>query len=116
MEGHEYDFFKYVNLDTLKNVTGIAVEFHNLQSNFHNMVSIISKLKEVILPTHIHGNNHTPMMSGSNGFTFPSTVEVSFANKNLIGSQESVSRSYPLAGLDFPNAISLPDQEFKVYE
>lgn len=116
VEGSEYDFFRFVTMDTLENVTGMAIEFHNLQNNLSNMLHILDKLKQLFLVTHIHGNNHTSMLIIDNDYPFPSTAEISLINKKLLKVEKSVTRNYPLMGLDFPNATSLPDQEFKIYE
>jgi len=116
VEGAEYDFFKFVNLEKLKNVVGMVIEFHELNSldNLKRFLNVIHKINEKFDITHIHGNNHTSMIQFNDGSLFPSTPEISFLRKDLNEATIYENRSFPLKDLDYPNAISLEDQKFSL--
>ncbi len=89
-------------------VSGMAVEFHELDILWPNFAGMVNQLRDKFEVTHIHGNNWARLIPGS---ATPSVLEVTFLNKDLMhGQQESRAReSYPIPGLDWPNDPGKPD-------
>lgn len=115
IEGHEYNFFESITCNELQNVTGMVVEFHNLE-----ILDIRNRFKEILIKlyesfdiVHIHGNNHGPLMS-LNNFLFPNTPEISFIQKNINEYIEEDVIHYPLLPLDKPNIYFKQDYSFTI--
>ena len=70
IEGGEYEL-----LDDLcnfsKNLTGLNIEFHNVQDNLEKIKLFIEKFDLLLIHTHI--NNYGPIING-----IPSVIELSF--------------------------------------
>jgi len=115
-EGSEYSFFNSLNLDTLANVTGMTVEFHELNNirNIFSFIDIMLKITTKFDIIHVHGNNHTALLKFDDGFLFPSTPEISFLRKDLNINSSFIDVKYPLLNLDYPNAKTLEDQKFEI--
>jgi hypothetical protein len=122
IEGCEYDFLNSINKNYLKNVVGIVGEFHWLfdKKNKNALINILTTTLDNFDIVHIHGNNHGPMLDPIadelEDFKLPSTIELSFIRKDLNTCSNYVDRNYPIIGLDWPNSLSLPDQEFSVFQ
>lgn len=114
IEGYEYDFFLNLsnNLDLLNNITGMAIEFHNLNTVFNYILfhKIINKLSRFFTVTHIHGNNHARQHQ-IDGDIYPEVIELSFCKKELAKDFILSSLEYPLEGLDSPCHRGLPDHK-----
>lgn len=112
VEGYEYDFFLALskNLNLLKNVTGMVIEFHDLSSvtKYVLFQKIINKLSKFFTVTHIHGNNHSSRHN-IDGALYPITIELSFCKNELAKEFDTVSMEYPIEGLDSPCHPHLPD-------
>jgi hypothetical protein len=91
-----------------KCISGMAVEFHDLDILWPNFVELVSRLETKFEITHVHGNNYGGLIPGSKT---PKVLEITFLNKTLIredrGSGEHIS--YPIPGLDRPNNRLAPD-------
>lgn len=122
VEGCEYEFLNSIDKKHFKNVVGIVGEFHWLfeKKNKEALINILTNVLDNFDIVHIHGNNHGPMLDPIKDelgdFKLPSTIELSFIRKDLNTCDKYVNRNYPLVGLDWPNSLSLPDQEFSVFE
>jgi hypothetical protein len=94
------DFQKYIN--------GFVVEFHDLDILWNDFNEIIDSFRPYYEITHVHANNHGPLIPDSN---VPTALEITFIKKNLIlerfPDQDDIS--YPISGLDHPNAPSAID-------
>jgi hypothetical protein len=114
VEGAEYNFFNFVNLSKLSNVTGMVVEFHELyfQRRFDNFKNILSKILTNFDIVHVHGNNFTQLVELSDGYKFPSTPEITFLRKELNSCTEYSTRHFPLKGLDYKNATDREEYFF----
>jgi hypothetical protein len=117
VEGSEYNFFKFVDINSFTNVTGMVVEFHELyyKDKLEEFKKILSKILEKFDITHIHGNNFTAPLLLNNEFTFPSTPEISFLRKDLNPCKEYSTREYPLKDLDYKNAVDREEISFVIY-
>lgn len=117
VEGAEYKIFDHV---TLRNVTGLILEVHDLhvRENQEKLINLIQNNFSDLLLFHIHGN------SWGNTFTlnlsktgirglevkeFPHVLELCFINKNLVQVNELEHNSFPVEGLDISNKHDLPD-------
>lgn len=91
-----------------KYVSGMVVEFHDLDILWSDFVELMSQLRKHFEITHIHGNNFGGLIPDSK---IPKVLEVTFLNKTLIPEAQEVSRTirYPIPGLDFPNDPSGED-------
>lgn len=89
-----WNFKEYIN--------GIVVEFHDLDILWNNFIEIVESLRPYYEITHIHGNNHSSLIPGSN---VPKALEVTFVRKNLISEliPDREDITYPIPGLDHPN-------------
>lgn len=105
IEETEYLVFEDI-LNSKENITGIAVEFHNLKKYSSQFNDIINKSKKDFNIVHVHGNNYSKLLPNQN---FPSTIEITFLNKKLSKTTLLSKISYPIKGLDQPNKISKPD-------
>lgn len=107
IEGSEFDV-----LTTMKpyfhQISGMAVEFHDLENKGADFDSLISMLKSDFHVMHVHGNNNNLAIKGTN---LPTVIEITFFNKRLV--QENgiflSTKNYPIKGLDFPNTRGKKD-------
>lgn len=109
IEGSEYrildDLLRYS-----RNITSVAIEFHDVDIVTETFNSFVEKLKRDFYIVHIHANN----MGGMAPFHFPTAPEITFLNKRFYNSIPSPSRlEYPVAGLDRPNRSDFPDFSFE---
>ena len=115
IEGHEWEIFKNLPIDSLVCFQQIVVEFHNLEfmqnqyfgfinMTHDDMASVFEKLNTVFYLGHIHGNNCGGIKE------IPNTIECSYIRKDLLSSLPSIeSIAYPLPDIDYPNNVNLPD-------
>lgn len=110
-EGAEYNYFYNADIKDLSTfVTGMTIEFHNLeQPPIQTKLGIIlEKFKKYFTLTHVHGNNWGgEFQLGS--YTIPRVIELSFLNNDYISDLETDTQSYPIDNLDFPNNPDIPD-------
>lgn len=106
IEGSEYDVIPAIcaHADA---VSMLTVEFHDLASKPERFNEGVARLLEKFCLVHIHGNNHAPYSIEEN---FPDVVEITFINKDLCPHPTQMcTRSYPVAGLDYPNHAEKED-------
>ena len=92
-----------------KKIIGMVIEFHELDKHNEEFEKIIKLSTNNFYIAHIHGNNYSNTFLENN---FPTTVEITFINKNLVKTPVAFSnKKYPIKGLDQPNRFSKPDHK-----
>ena len=114
IEGGEFDYFSQTDIAGMSLVTtGLILEVHWLQekTNQEKFVTMMERLKEFYVLTHVHGNNwgdtfdYIEKVSGSKftGYIVPRVLELTFANKRFVNYMVPDTQKYPIEGLDLPN-------------
>jgi hypothetical protein len=85
-----------------KYVSGMAIEFHDLDILWPNFANLMRHLKETFVVAHLHGNNYCELIPNSKT---PKLLEITLLKRNLVEAGEPAQESppYPIAGLDQPN-------------
>jgi hypothetical protein len=85
-----------------KYVSGMVVEFHDLDILWPAFAEQVTQLREHFEITHIHGNNFGGLIPDSK---IPRVLEVTFLSKTLIKEAQEVYKTvrYPIPELDYPN-------------
>lgn len=102
IEGGEYELLDEI-CALSKNLTGLIIEFHNVQKNLKLIESFIKKIDLVLIHTHV--NNFGPILNG-----VPSVIELSFSKlleKNSFEDKQLVN-NLPI-NLDQPNNVDSID-------
>ena len=96
IEGGEYELLDEISSYS-KNLTGLNIEFHNVQDNLEKIKLFIKKIDLLLIHTHI--NNFGPIING-----IPSVIELSFSSCSKINrlSNHSQTNKLPIK-LDQPN-------------
>jgi hypothetical protein len=89
-------------LSNQEHVSGLVVEFHDLDILWTNFVELMNRLKEHFEVTHIHGNNYCGLIPTT---TTPKFLEITFLKKSLLKEEhpDGGTPTYPIPGLDQPN-------------
>ena len=94
---------------TKETIVGMVIEFHKLDeytSEFNRIIDLALKSFYIV---HIHGNNYSKTFLKNN---FPTTVEITFMNKNFIKHPiKDSKKKYPVNDLDQANRFSKPDHK-----
>ena len=99
IEGSEYDTLDYI-LKNQKKITGLVIEFHEIQKNIKNIKKFIISLKHLKL-IHLHGNTYSQI----NQLGLPEVIECTFSNKKFLKNHKKKGRKkFPLQFLDKPNS------------
>ncbi|MEW6143612.1 MAG: FkbM family methyltransferase [Thermodesulfobacteriota bacterium] len=109
IEGWEYQSLPGLE-DYFDRITGIAVEFHHVDTMLEDVCRSVSNLEKSLDIVHVHINNGGVIDERG----IPDTVEMTFENKRL--NQEptrSSERTYPVDGLDFPNVTDRKDYKLE---
>lgn len=111
IEGHEYRIFE----DIVKNqdiITGMVIEFHEIDLFYDLFEKIINQLKENFYITHIHANNYTYYSELIENLA---VYEISFINKNIYKNTPVYFETgiYNKEGLDYSNDPKLHDYIIK---
>ena len=112
IEGNEYRI-----LDTIQQhehrITGMVVEFHNVDIMFHEFRDYIQVLKQYFHITHLHANNRSPVMPK---FNLPGVWEITFLNRRMMTADAILMNDhhYPLSDMDFPNDCGKPEFRFSI--
>lgn len=111
IEGHEYRIYE----DIIKNqeiVTGMVIEFHEIDLFYDLFEKIIIKLKENFYITHIHANNYAHYSEIIENLA---VYEISFINKNLHKNTPVYFETgiYNKVALDYSNDPELNDYIIK---
>lgn len=106
IEGSEYRVIRQL-LPHLDKISGIAVEFHDVDIHLEKIAAIVEELKKKFYVAHVHGNNITGYVHDTN---IPMTLELTFTSKALYDAVPAPSdQTYPRQGLDWPNHHAHPD-------
>lgn len=114
IEGGEYDYFIETDLPGISLVTtGLLLEVHwlDIESNQKKFITIMEKLKEFFVLTHVHGNNWGGTFNyvkkiSETKFTdivVPKVLELTFTNKRFVNYITPDNQTYPIPGLDLRN-------------
>lgn len=106
IECHEYRILSDIDKFSDK-ISGIVIEFHDIDLHYFEFNTIISKLKEKYHITHIHANNYSYVSQKLNNH---SAFEITFLNKSYVLEEPINFHSgiYNKQGIDFSNN---PDSE-----
>ena len=105
IEGCEFDFLETVTPENLQKIETLILEFHfawPLNIGLPRIENALRILNETHVCYHIHGNNHLGNFIEGTGI--PIALECSYIKKDLSTTKEVDNQTYPLKGLDFPNA------------
>jgi hypothetical protein len=107
IEGSEYDVIEDV-LTQHKRITGMVIEFHNINSMYDEWLEIIKKIMKNFNLIHIHANNFGKIGDKK----IPDVFEITFENKSYNKSMEKDSNhTYPIKKIDSPNNPKINDYE-----
>jgi hypothetical protein len=116
IEGGEYDLIIKTPIEVLDQFNQIAFEIHDVLFN-PNVETILRKLEERFVLTHIHANNNCIRFGAySSGMKddVPNVLELTYINRRDITVEPTVSkRKCPDPNLDFKNQFDLPEVELK---
>lgn len=105
IEGWEYSVLNDIK-PYYERVSGLAVEFHHLDTLGHVADMHINDIKKFFDIVHVHVNN----CGALNKKGKPGVLEMTFENKRLRGIEGKDSgHKYPIDGLDSPNSEDRPD-------
>jgi len=105
IEGDEFDFLETITRENMNKIETFIVELHLAWPSYIG-INRIWKCLKILNRTHvcyhIHGNNHLNHLF--EGTEIPIAIECSYIRKDLSTGTEVDNQTYPLPGLDFPNA------------
>ena len=105
IEGAEYECLADL-LPHLHRLTGLAIEFHNLDRHAQDVIDLIARFRSEMHVAHVHGNNFHGLVEGTD---LPVALELTLVPKEYYGALPPSTREYPVAGLDMPNHHRYPD-------
>jgi len=107
IDGYEIEFFKNINIATLKNVIQLVIEFHiEKESDIYSMEKAIENINRLFYCFHIHQNDHRGLIN-LNGNKFPEVSEITFINKTYLSyTPKFANKKYPINAIDFSNGGS----------
>jgi len=121
VEGDEYDIINSIDLETLKKIRILLIEFHNMhyildEFYYIKILKTFSLLSKYFYCSHIHPNNDVDFVIQSKDIIIPPVLEFSFIRKDRVNVIEN-TLSFPHK-LDQPNNLNkrdiiLPDCWFK---
>ena len=98
IEGSEYDIISDITKNS-KIITGLIIEFHNININYHKFLKSLLELNREFNLIHVHANNYAPILLNQK---IPDVLELSFSKKGNHQIVCSFLKS-PVEGLDYPN-------------
>lgn len=109
IEGDEYGVLDdFLSNPRSKDIIGIFVEFHDLDSRWNEFVDLQLRLLRDYHLVHVHANNINKMTTNRG---IPRVLEMSYLRRG-IDTPSGVRVHLPLAGLDYPNDREREDYEF----
>ncbi len=109
IEGSEYEFFNSLDLDKMRSLKQIVVEFHYPCIN-EAMWSILGRLTETHWLVHLHPNNNcginTFKCSNDQNIIVPNVFECTYIRKDYL---ERSTEPIPNVLLDMPNKEEMPE-------
>jgi hypothetical protein len=116
IEGGEYPWILSLSEADLNKFSQIVIELHFINRNIldiHPLDKIKARemLASTHYPIHVHANNSVQGIQN-----IPDVIEVTYINKRFFTSEPPLNTDlFPLEGLDFPNALDLPDFNLNCY-
>ncbi len=108
IESSEYAIISQI-VSHEESISAITAEFHDLVSDSATFNSAIEELQRAFVIVHIHANNYGGYSQEQD---FPDTVEITFVNKALMGSDpKRTTCAYPRPELDITNCSEKVDYE-----
>tara|TARA_B100000029_G_C17491267_1_gene929200 strand:+ start:521 stop:1312 length:792 start_codon:yes stop_codon:yes gene_type:complete len=104
IEGDEYKIFDEI-LNFSNQIETFLVEFHEIEKNRDEFISIIQKIQKNYFIIHLHANNITGYCNDN----LPKTIEFTFLKKNNLKLNLKNINSYPIKNLDYPNHPYIKD-------
>jgi hypothetical protein len=111
IEGAEYGLTDKIKDETLDRVVFLVCEIHWVGENREKAQKILSWLGKKFVLFHLHGNNNTNNYSDIDGRKIPNVVELTLVNRKFATEAEISKESFPIPGIDFPNANWIPEME-----
>lgn len=102
IEGGEYDVLEAL-INIFPRITGMAIEFHNVSTNFKDFECLIKKLQEKHNLIYVHANNYSDLSSVG----IPEVLEISFIRKDLDSNFVELSK-INTKDFDFANSVRRP--------
>lgn len=114
IEGYEYRIMDDI-LDNQDLISGMVIEFHDIDIMINVFTDFIKKLKDNFYITHIHANNNSSYSALIDNLII---YEISFLNKNLISNTPKYFQAgiYNNVDLDFKNIRELNEHQIKFKE
>lgn len=119
IEGDEYAVLKNdLIFSTLKNISQIIIEWHDLKTRFRELRNILSQLKNEFEIVHVHGNNcgstfklYDFCNDTANDILLPDVLEMTLVKRKSISPDDLIDThiKYPVDKLDYPNDRYYPD-------
>ena len=107
IEGSEYEVLSQI-LERAERLTGIVIEFHDIESGIDRFLSSLSELSNSFCITHMHGNNYDSFLPE---IEFPNVIELTLSRKGVHSSKLSCLNA-PISDLDSPNNPKSKDLSF----
>lgn len=109
IEGGEYDVLKDEKfINALDNVVQIVIEFHDADSRFAELKSIVESLNKKFTVVHFHGNNYCGVFE-LNGRQIPKAFEITFLNNKYVKVKKFDLSPMPVPEIDYPCQPNVPD-------
>ena len=117
VEGHEWDVFSTIEVETLERFEQIAIEIHWLENlavpEFQRkVVQALSKINRIFTLFHVHANNCAELHLVE-GFVVASVLELSYVRTSLV--RRKTSRTLYPSPLDLANHPSFHDHPLLFY-
>ena len=109
IDGGEYEILNDEKFHkALDNVVQMAIEFHEADSRFAELKSIIETINEKFTIVHFHGNNFVGVFDLA-GKQFPRAFELTFLNNAYLKDKQADFSPMPIPEMDYPNHPKQPD-------
>jgi hypothetical protein len=109
IEGDEYGVLNdFISDPRAANIVGIFVEYHDLDTRWHEFVELQTRLLRNYHLVHVHANNINKVLTDRG---IPRVLEMSYLRRGA-DQPEGLRTHLPLHDLDFPNDRGREDYEF----
>ncbi len=109
IDGGEYEVLNDEKFHkALDNVVQMAIEFHNADTRFAEIKSIVETINKKFTIVHFHGNNYRGVFEVE-GKQVPVAFELTFLNNAYIKNKQADFSPMPIPEMDYPNQPKEPD-------
>ena len=109
IDGGEYEAVNDEKFhQALDNVVQMAIEFHNADTRFAEIKSIVETINKKFTIVHFHGNNYRGVFEVA-GKQVPMAFELTFLNNAYIKDKQPDFSPMPIPEMDYPNQPKQPD-------